>query len=249
MRSVDMTREDAVAVVTLNAPRWANALVPEMANELIAAVDEIDADPTIGAAIVRGAGDNFCSGAHRDVLATVGQDPAEPSRYGMTGVVYEAFYRVGQAKVPTIAAVRGAAVGAGMNLVLATDLRIVAIDARLTAGFLRIGIHPGGGFFVLAQRAMGREAAAALGLFAEVIDGATAERLGLAWQALPAAEVESRAMELATIAAKDPELSRRTVRSFRQELGPPSVPWDVALEAERASQMWSLRRREVAGGT
>ncbi|MPZ80085.1 MAG: enoyl-CoA hydratase/isomerase family protein [Actinophytocola sp.] len=249
MPSVDLTREGAVAVVTLNAPGWANALVPEMAAELIHVVDEIDADPAIGAAIIRGAGDNFCSGAHRDVLAKVGQDPAEPTRYGMTGAVYEAFYRVGQLGVPSIAAVRGAAVGAGMNLALSTDLRIVATDARLTAGFMRIGIHPGGGFFVIGDRTMRREATAALGLFGEVIDGTRAERIGLAWRAVPSDEVETTAMELAAVAAKDPELARRTVRSFRQELGPPTVSWDVALEAERASQMWSLRRRAAAGDT
>lgn len=83
--------------------------------------------------------------------------------------VYGSFARVGELEVPTVAAVRGAAVGAGTNLFMAADLRIVADDARLLAGFLRIGIHPGGGFFTLAGRLAGREAAAALGLFSQAI--------------------------------------------------------------------------------
>ena len=92
--------------------------------------------------------------AERGHLDEVGQDPAEDRRYTSLGGIYRAFTRVGQMQVPTIAAVRGAAVGAGINLMLATDLRIVADDARLISGFLRIGLHPGGGHFgLLAGRA------------------------------------------------------------------------------------------------
>src|SRR5919107_1147213 len=68
-----------------------------------------------------------------------------------------------------LAAVCGAAVGAGINLMLATDLRVVAQNARILAGFLRIGLHPGGGFFTIAGRTGGREATAAIGLFSEEI--------------------------------------------------------------------------------
>jgi enoyl-CoA hydratase len=65
---------------------------------------------------------------------------------------------------------------------------------------------------------------------------------------LPEAEVEPRAIALAREAGRDPDLARATVRSFRLELGPPAVPWQVALEAERAPQMWSLRRRAQQPG-
>ena len=99
--------------------------------------------------------------------------------------------------MPTIAAVLGAAVGAGINLMLATDLRIVAEDARLISGFLRIGLHPGGGHFGLLAGRAGAEAAAAAGIFGEEISGVRAVQLGLAWEALPAEQVEQRAAELA----------------------------------------------------
>jgi enoyl-CoA hydratase len=134
-------------------------------------------------------------------------------------------------------------VGAGINLAFATDLRVVAEDARLMAGFLRIGLHPGGGFFVLSGRTAGRETTAALGLFGDELSGRRAAELGIAWEALPDADVEARARELATRAGADPELARRTARSFRAELGPPAATWGLALDAERAAQMWSLRRR------
>jgi enoyl-CoA hydratase len=91
---------------------------------------------------------------------------------------------LGQVRVPTIAAVRGSAVGAGMNMLLAADLRIVATDVRLICGFLKRGLHPGGGHFVILSRLIGREAAAAMALFGEEINGPRAVELGLAWQAV-----------------------------------------------------------------
>jgi enoyl-CoA hydratase len=132
-----------------------------------------------------------------------------------------------------------------MNLALATDLRIVATNARLIAGFLRIGIHPGGGYFTLATRLAGREAAAATAIFGEEMDGARAARLGVAWAAVPDDQVEPRALELARRAAADPELARLAVRSLRAEAGSSPLPWPLALEVERGVQMWSLRRRST----
>jgi enoyl-CoA hydratase len=176
------------------------------------------------------------------ILADAGRDPADPESYAGMGIIYDCFYRLGQVKAPTVAAVRGSAVGAGMNMLLAADLRIVARDARLICGFLKRGLHPGGGHFVILSRLVGREAAAAMALFGEEINGEQAVQLGLAWETLDAAAVEDRAMELATRAAKDPALARTAVGNFRKETGPPHVSWEVATQFERPAQMWSMRR-------
>lgn len=244
MSEVRLEREGNVAVVVLAAPERRNAFTPAMVAELLAICDQVDADASVGAAVVRADGDSFCAGAHRAVLAEAGRDPAEPGRFRDLGLTYRAFARVGELAVPTVAAVRGQAVGAGVNLMMATDLRIVAEGARINTGFRRIGLHPGGGHFVLLGRSGSREAAAALGLFGLEVDGRRAVELGLAWEALPEPEVEPRALAVAAQVAADPELARATVRTFRMELGPPLATWPVGLEAERAAQMWSLRRRE-----
>ena len=153
--------------------------------------------------------------------------------------------RVGELRAPTIAAVRGSAIGAGLNLALVTDLRIVAEDATLMAGFLRIGVHPGGGSLTMLQQRAGREGAAAMAIFGERIDGRRAADLGIAWRAVPDADVEDQALELArSLPARDPELARLAVRSLRAESGA-NLPVRVALEYERASQLWSLRRRAL----
>lgn len=242
MGTIVLEKTDGIATLTVDSPEVKNGLTPQMGRELVAACEEIDADPAIGAAVIRGAGGTFCSGADRRTWDP-GADQAEDGRYQDTGAVYAAFVRVGQLAVPTIAAVRGAAVGAGINLMFATDLRVVAENARLLAGFLRIGLHPGGGFFTIAGRTAGREATAAMGLFSQEIDGTRAAEIGLAWAAVPDADVEDTARRLAAGPAKDPALAREAVRSFRTELGPPGIGWDAAVEFERATQMWSQRRR------
>lgn len=245
MSEIGYAVEDHVAVITLEAPERRNALSVPMAGELTEAALTAEADPSVGAVVVTG-GPHFCAGAARNVLAEAGVDPTEDGNYRNLGAVYEAFTRLGGIGLPTIAAVRGAAVGAGLNLALATDLRIVSRTARLLPGFAQIGIHPGGGHFTLLARVAGREAAAAMGLFGEEVDGARAVELGLAWAAYDDADVEGEAFALARRVARDPALARRLVASFRHQTAPGGLPWAAAVELERAPQMWSLRRKHGA---
>lgn len=238
---VHMAMEGNVAVVTLDAPERRNALTPTMAGDLIQIFEEVDARSDVGALVVRAVGRSFCAGGDIATLTAAGRDPAEASAYEGMSTIYDSFFRLGQVSVPTVAAVRGSAVGAGMNLLLAADLRIVARDARLLCGFLKRGMHPGGGHFVLLSRLIGREAAAAMALFGEEIDGARAVELGLAWEAVDDAAVEDQALELAARVAADPELAGVTVRNFRRETAT-AVSWDIATQFERPAQMWSMRR-------
>ncbi|MDO5502511.1 MAG: enoyl-CoA hydratase-related protein [Actinomycetia bacterium] len=233
---------EGVATITLNAPGRRNALSVEMADDIIAAAHRAEADPAVGAIVITG-GAHFCSGAVREVLAAAGKDPAEEGAYHNLETIYRAFTTIGEIGLPTIAAVRGAAVGAGLNLALATDLRVVSTTARLLPGFAQIGIHPGGGHFTLLNRTAGREAAAAMGIFGAEVDGRRAVDLGMAWSAVEDGDVEAEATRLARKVARDPALARRLVASFRRQTAGGGLPWDVAVEMERPSQMWSLRRR------
>lgn len=246
--TVVLAKAEGVATVTLNRPAQRNALTPEMADAMVQAFAEIDADPAIGAAVIQGAGGHFCAGADLGEAARMFADPLDPQVYDGTSRIYEAFVRAGRLAVPVVAAVRGAAVGAGMNLLLATDLRIVAREARLLSGFLRLGVHPGGGHMMLLAEAAGPQAAAAMALFGEEIDGATAQAIGLAWVALPDEEVESHAQALARRAARDPELARATVRTLRATASAKEREWARALQAERAVQLWSMRRAGLKQG-
>lgn len=244
MTSVTLERRGAVALVTVSNPAIKNALTMDMARQLAAACEEIDTDPTIGCVVIRGDAGTFCSGADIDSWRdSYGVDALSDQAYEETDLMYGSFVRVGKLSVPTIAAVRGGAVGAGLNLALATDLRVMAEDARILAGFLRAGIHPGGGFFTILSRIAGREAAAALGLFSEEMSGVRARELGLAWSAVPDSEVENTALALAERLAGDPLLARRVTRSFRLETAEQALSWEVALELERGVQLWTQNRR------
>ncbi len=242
MSEITYAVQDGIGTITLDAPERRNALSVEMSRELIDAARTAEADDAVGAVVVTG-GAHFCAGAVRSVLADTGRDPVEDEAYRNLETVYAAFTTIGSMAVPTVAAVRGAAVGAGLNLALATDLRIVSRTARLLPGFAQIGIHPGGGHFTLINRVAGREAAAALGLFGDEVDGERAVALGLAWAAYDDGDVQERATALAGRVAKDPALARRMVASFRRETAPGGMPWDVAVELEHSPQMWSLRRK------
>jgi enoyl-CoA hydratase len=239
---IESVLDAGVALVTLNAPERRNALTPGMAQELIEVLDRFDADPSVAALVLTGAGKGFCSGADLSTLGAAGDDPLSDEHYLGIGGIYAAFQRFGTMGVPTIAAVNGAAVGAGLNLALAADLRIVADDARLMSGFLRIGAHPGGGHLHLLDRLVGRDTTAALAVFGEELNGPEAVRLGLAWRSLPQDQIVAEALRLAARVTARPELTRSVTRTLRLE-SPSAMSWEAAIAIERAPQLRSFRQR------
>lgn len=239
---IELTKSGGVATLTLHAPQRRNALTPSMAEDLIGAIDEIDGDDAIGAAVLHGEGGYFCAGADLSTLGGAKSDPASAASFGAIGTLYSAFVRVGRSAVPVVAAIEGGAVGAGVNLMMAADLRIVAQDVKVLSGFSRVKVHPGGGHFALLMRSGRREAAAALGVFGEVLDGHDCVAHGLAWRSVSPGDTLETAASYAQRVAADPGLARKVVESFRLEAGPPALSWDAALGVERAAQMWSMRR-------
>lgn len=242
MSEVLLTVDDAVATLTLNAPERRNAFSVGMAAEFVAACRDIDADESIAATIVRGEGADFCSGAELSALQAVGEDPFGDDSYAGLRTIYDAFVAFGSLRTPTIAAVQGGAVGAGLNLALAADLRLVAHDAKLLSGFLRIGAHPGGGHFHLLTQLVGKDTATALAIFGEQLTGDEAVARGLAWRAVPADALTELALTYARRISRDPELARAAIRSWRTESGA-LTDWAAAVDIERLPQMRSLYRR------
>ncbi|WP_280218200.1 enoyl-CoA hydratase-related protein [Nocardia neocaledoniensis] len=234
---------DGVARLTLNNPRRKNAIGLEMAVLIDDFCARVESDPGIGAVVLAAAGAYFCSGADTRDLAASSSDPASPEAVRRTSAVYGAFVRVGMLPVPTISRVVGGAVGAGLNLALATDLMVVTPESRLESGFLARGIHPGGGHLSLLGRAVGWSSTIALAAFGVPLTGTEAVARGLAHLAVAEPELDARIAELTGPAAADPELTRRIMQSARLELGPPAVSWSSALEIERGVQMWSMSRK------
>jgi enoyl-CoA hydratase len=241
---VELTVDDGAAWITLDGPRTRNALDEDSAGAIVDACERVDRDPSVGVVVVTGAHGTFCSGAVRGFLADLTDQPAHVG-YERLGAVYRAFDRVGRLSVPTIARIEGAAVGAGLNLALAADLRLAAEDARLISGFAPNGIHPGGGHLHLLARAAGRQTAAALGVFARSLSGAEAKATGLVWDAVPRAELDELVAVACAPLRADPELARAIKASLAHTTSSIDA-WAAATEVELARQMWSLTRPRPA---
>lgn len=236
---IEFEVDDGVALIGLAAPDRANALTSLMAEDLCRLIDTVDADGSIAALVIHGLGESFCGGADRALLQSAAQDPMKESNQRQLQSIYDCFVRLGTARVPVIAAVNGSAVGAGLNLVLAADLRIVAHDARLSSAFFGIGLHPGGGHMHLLARASDRQTVAAMAMFGIELDGDEAVRRGLAWEALNSSETLPRAVAIARKVARNPVLARSVVQSMRLEAAP-DTSWDQSLAIDYGQQMKSF---------
>ena len=238
MEHVVIDRHDRVALVTLVDLERRNAMTAGMVDEIVETFDALEADTETGAVVLTGAAPAFCSGADVAALGALSEQQDDGERRQVRSI-YEGFLRVLRSSLPTVAAVNGPAVGAGLNLALACDVRIAGTSARFDTRFLRIGLHPGGGHAWMLERAVGPQAAAALLLFGAALDGPRAAEVGLAWACHPDDELIDRAIEFAARAATVPkELSAAAVATLRE------APWqpdfDTAVATEITRQSWSL---------
>src|SRR5437868_2801377 len=170
MEHVRVETDGGVAVVTLVDVERRNAMTALMVDEIVATFDTLEADGTTAAVVVTGEPPAFCSGADVSSLGALAKAETDTERRSVTSI-YQGFLRVLRSPLPTIAAVNGPAVGAGMNLALACDVRVAGASARFDTRFVKIGLHPGGGHVWMLERAVGPQAAAAMVLFGVAVDG------------------------------------------------------------------------------
>jgi enoyl-CoA hydratase len=243
---VFLEHRGGVAVLTVSDPARRNALSVELSARLAQAVAICDRDESVHAMVITGAPPAFCAGADLGALAAAGESGAEADLHR----IYAGFLAVANATLPTIAAVNGPAVGAGLNLALACDLRLAGPGAWFDARFLQLGIHPGGGMTWLAQRAVHAQTAAAMALFGVALDAQEAVRVGLAYRLVevdgdprsPAAQeaVVAAAVNLAERAAAAPrDLVVATKVALRATTAMPEHADAVAYEM--GPQLTSLR--------
>src|SRR6478752_1591585 len=154
---VRVDHHERVAVVTLVDRERRNAMTAGMVAEIVATFDELEADDGIGAVVITGEPPAFCAGADVAALGSLSTQRDDGERRQVSSI-YEGFLRVLRSTLPTVAAVNGPAVGAGLNLALACDVRLAGTSARFDTRFLRIGLHPGGGHTWMLDRAVGPQA-------------------------------------------------------------------------------------------
>jgi enoyl-CoA hydratase/carnithine racemase len=206
---VAVTREGAVATVTLDRPRSRNALTLEMYAALDAALADAESDAAVHAIVVRGSNEAFCAG--NDLQDFVERPPA-----GLEAPVFRFLERVAGASKPLVAAVNGHAIGIGTTLLLHCDLVFAGEGARFQLPFVKLGLVPEFASSYLLPLVAGMTRARELLLLGEPFDARTAFELGIVTRVVPDAEVRSQAADAAArLAALPPEAVRATKALLR----------------------------------
>lgn len=211
MADLEYTVENGVGTIMLNRPERKNAFTIEMIDQWAEILRDSRTDDSVGAVVLTAAGDAFCSGAELETLA-----PGEPTPYDRKAFLTDHIHRIAYAledlDKPVIAAVNGAAVGAGMDFALMCDLRFAAQSARFSEGYIRVGLVPGDGGAYYLPRLVGPAKALELLLTGDFIDATEAERIGIVNRVCEDENLRAEAQEFAERLAAGPPLITRMIK-------------------------------------
>jgi enoyl-CoA hydratase len=198
---------DGIGQLTLNRPEARNAINLEMVRALHGALEEISAHPELRVLVLQGAGNRaFAAGAD------IGDLQSRGSREALGSINAELFQAVEDFPLPTIAAIRGHALGGGLELALACDLRLAADDAKLGLPEVSLGVFPAAGGTRRLPRLVGDGLARELVFTGRILDAEEAVRIGLVNRVVPAASLVDEAHALASSIAKNGELALRIAK-------------------------------------
>ncbi len=226
---------DGVARLTLNRPQRLNAFNAELHSALRQALDHIEADGSVGAIILTGAGKAFCAGQDLSERADAFSRGETPDLAASLDTNYNPLVRrLAALPVPVVAAVNGVAAGAGAALAIGCDIVLAARSARFQFAFARVALGPDSGTSWLLPRLIGQGRALALALSAETVDAEEARTMGLVWKVVDDEALEVEATRLATDFANGP---RAALSAIKQQIrAAASQSLDEALDAERETQ-------------
>lgn len=236
MSLVLLETDGPVRVITLNAPDKLNALNWPLLEEFASAVEAVRVDPAARALIVAGAGRAFCAGADLGSLFGDRTRPVDVLKDVLLDV-YGSFLGVRDLAIPTIAAVHGPAVGAGLNIALACDVIVAGPEATFAPSFARIGLHPGGGCSWLLTHRIGTANTLAALYAGDAIDAQRAVSLGIAQELVADAPGHARLLA-AEYASRDADLMADIKRSVQLAA---TADLATSLEAEATAQARSLQ--------
>lgn len=234
MSVVEVTYSGHRADLVLKRPEVLNAMNWDIFEGLAAAADELAARDEVRVVVVSGEGRSFCSGIDTGSFGSLAGDPDE-----MIAVAQSGFRRLASLPIPTIARVHGHALGAGLQLALACDLRIVAEDASLGILERRFALVPDLGGTQRLPLLVGPAVAKKMIWLGERIDGSEAHRRGLAEVVVPADDLERATNELADAIASGPPLTARKVKELVDIAGRVSLDEGMDGEARAQKEMFA----------
>ena len=234
-----------VAVLTLDNPGQRNAMSEQMTASWVTAIDELAGDRSVRVVVVTGEGSAFCSGGDTSWIAGEPDATVDDLRHRMLPF-YRAWLSLRRLEVPTIAAVNGHAVGAGLCLALACDVRYAAAGARLGAPFVRLGMHPGMAATWLLPEVVGAAHARDLLLTGRMVEAEEALGLGLVSRVLAPDTFREEVLRVAVeVAATAPVASRLTTLALRDG---GHADFEAALQWEALAQPLTLATRDLQEG-
>lgn len=215
---IRLTREGGVVTLAFNRPETRNSMTPPMGKEVVRAVEEIRHDASVRVVVLTGTGKAFSSGGNLTMLAQdagVSSATAAPAMTYSPREFYGQFLTIRDLPVPTIAAINGHAIGAGLCIALACDMRIAVADAKMGMTFTKLGIHPGMGATYTLPRLIGTARACELFFTGRLLDADEAERLGIINRAVAREQFEQAVRALAQeIASAGPFAVRLVKKSI-----------------------------------
>ncbi len=217
------SREDDIVILTFNDPERLNAMTRAMGEAFQDRIAGLKDDSAMRALVITGGGRAFSAGGDLKMINEVTQMAHEGKRQEVTDFMrsfYSLFLSVREIPVPTIAAINGHAIGAGLCVALGCDIRYVAKSAKLALNFTKLGLHPGMGASWTLPRMLGPSRASELMFTSRTISGRDGAAMGMASEALATEDVLPRAMETAReIASCSPIAIRSLKRGLSQTEG------------------------------
>jgi len=211
MADLEYTVADGIGTILLNRPHRKNAFTIEMIDQWARILVEARTDPDVRVIVLTGAGDAFCSGV--DLSSMEGERPSPLQRKEhLTDHIHRVPYALEDLDKPVIAAINGAAVGAGMDMALMCDMRIIARSARLSEGYIRVGLVPGDGGCYYLPRLVGQAKALELLLTGDFIGAEEAARIGIANHVVDDDDLIAATTRLARKLADAPPVAVRTIK-------------------------------------
>ena len=245
-RHILVERDGNLGWVRINRPERLNAFVGDMRDGLDAGLAELDADPTVRCVAIIGVGRAFSTGGDVQYMAELAAANEAARFEELVRAGMRIVRRIDEMRKPVIAAVNGAAAGAGAALALACDMRVASQNASIGLTFTRIGLHPDWGAAYYLPRLIGSALAAELVFTGGMINAKRAERLGLFNRVVPADELEAAVRGLAgQIAGGPPEVIADAKRTLRRSL---AADLPEILEMEAAAQKRAFASPEFDEG-
>jgi enoyl-CoA hydratase/carnithine racemase len=236
---------EGVVLLTLDNPSMRNAMSDEMTSSWIAAIDELADDPSVRAVVVTGEGSAFCSGGNTSWIASEPEASVDHLRSRMLPF-YRAWLSIRRLEVPTIAAVNGAAIGAGLCLALACDIRYAAGGAKLGVPFNKLGMHAGMAGTWLLPNVVGPAHARDLLLTGRVVGAEEALRLGLVSRVIDPEVFLDEVLDTAAGIAATAPIAARLTKVALADGG--HADFESALQWEALAQPMTLATADLQEG-